>query len=266
MYDNNNVNLQFYSGFDILINMKEMNYVYGSDIFGPEVEKRSLDSIRMSLLDKNCKGPNVVYKIAMDVGKLKDKDDLINRNLLYGTVIYSTGALGIEPIRSQGHIHAVSKSCGLSTPEVYEIWNGKAYIYMQENAKDNCGKCYAIEGNPGDVIIVPPGWAHSTISADTNIPLVFGAWCVRDYGFDYKDVREHNGLAYYPIVKDNKIEWLKNPLYNSSDLIVKKPRKYIEFKIDDSIPIYTQYEMDNERFTFVTKPQSAKDIWVNFIP
>jgi len=157
--------------------------------------------------------------------------------------------------------------CNMSTPEVYEIWEGKAYIYMQETANDQPGRCYAIEGNPGDVIIVPPGWAHATISADSEQPLVFGAWCVRDYGFDYKDVRAHKGLAYFPKVgKDRKITWEKNPNYEATTFEVKGPRIYIELEIDPSKPIYTQYLEDYERFMFVVNPRIKADIWEKFIP
>lgn len=262
----NKSNLKYYPGFDISVNFEEMYYLYGVNVFGPNVEKRKLDSIRKSLLDQNCSGPENVYSIAMDVGKVEHKQDLHDRNLLYGTVIYSSGQLGIEPIRSQGHIHAISNSCGMSTPEVYEIWSGKAYIYMQENAKDSCGRCYAVFGSPGDIIIVPPGWAHSTISADTNEPLVFGAWCVRDYGFDYEDVREHKGLAYFPIISDSKIEWIQNTLYKPEKIVLKAPRVYEELNIVKGIPIYTQYEQNRCLFDFVTNPFKYSEIWDDFIP
>lgn len=51
--------------------------------------------------------------------------------LLYGAVTYAAGRLGDEPVRSQGHIHTISPHSGWSTTEAYEIWSGKAIIYMQ---------------------------------------------------------------------------------------------------------------------------------------
>jgi len=258
--------LSFDPGFAIEVDFEKMVYHYGQDTFGPIVERRMLDSIRPSLMDPTCTGPEVVYAIAMDVGQTKDREELIRRNLLYGTVLYAKGRLGDEPIRSQGHIHAVSASCNESTPEVYEIWSGKAVIYMQESAKDNCGRCFAVEGLPGDIILVPPGWAHATISADPDQPLAFGAWCVRDYGFDYKEVRAHRGLAYFPILADGKLQWRHNPAYDADPLIVKRPREYTEFAIEPSVAIYTQYEEDPDRFMFVVDPSRAKEQWENFIP
>lgn len=259
--------MRYDPGFNIKYDTSTMTYQYEEGVFGPPVEERRLEDIRPSLLNPDCDGPETVYSIAMDVGRIEDQADLIKRNLLYGTVIYAKGTLGDEPIRSQGHIHAVSESCGMSTPEVYEIWTGKAYIYMQERATDHPGRCYAVEGNPGDVIVVPPGWAHATISADPKQPLVFGAWCVRDYGFDYKDVRDHKGLAFFPKINSNQeIIWEKNPLYDDCQLDIKKPRYYEELNIEKGIPIYTQYLKDPNRFAFVANPKTKEEVWKKFIP
>lgn len=259
--------MQFFTGFDINVDSAEMDFSYGDGVFGPVPEKRKLDSIRSSLRDPVCEGPETVYSIVMDVGRESDRVDLVSRNLLYGAVLYAGGRLGDEPIRSQGHIHAVSASCGMSTPEVYEIWSGKAFIYMQETAEDNPGRCFAVSGEPGDIIVVPPGWAHATISADPGEPLVFGAWCVRDYGFDYRGVKAHKGLAYYPLLTDNgEIDWAKNGNYSRSILEIKKPESYGALDIESGMPIYEQYLADRDRFMFVPRPQLRSEVWRDFIP
>ncbi len=259
--------MDFKPGFNINVNEEQMKMEYGKGVFGPVMEKRTINAIRPSLRDPECDGPETVYSIAMDVGRDEDRDDLISKNLLYGTVMYAKGSLGEEPIRSQGHIHAVSESCGMSTPEIYEIWTGKAYIYMQETAKDSPGRCFAVLGEPGDVIVVPPGWAHSTISADPSEPLAFGAWCVRDYGFDYVDVRKHNGLAFFPVLdKKNSIIWEKNEAYGKCELIVKKPNEYDTLDIQKGVAIYDQYINNPDRFLYVPNPTLKQNIWDNFIP
>jgi glucose-6-phosphate isomerase len=102
--------MAFEIGFDINFNFEKMDFNYGPNTFGPIVEKRTLDAIRKSLKNPECEGPEIVYSIAMDVGDIKDKEKIIERNLLYGTVMYAEGRLGDEPIRSQGHIHAISES------------------------------------------------------------------------------------------------------------------------------------------------------------
>ena len=244
-----------------------LGFHYGSGVFGPPCEFRSLDAIRPSLRDPQCCGPDPVYAIAMDVGTNDRRDDLLARNLLFGVVTYAAGRLGDEPVRSQGHIHAVSKSCGRSTAELYEIWSGRAIILMQESANDDPGRCFAVEAGPGELVVVPPDWAHATISADPNQPLTFGAWCVRDFGFDYRGVREHAGLAWFPKLDGDALAWDRNPRYSHQrDLILKKPESYTSLGLRQDVPIWQQYLNNPETVMWVPQPQRADDIWQGFVP
>lgn len=259
--------MNFNPGFDIKPTLNPMGFVYGPDVFGPSVENRFLNDIRKSLADPNCDGPEIVYAIAMDVGKKKHLDLLKKMHLLYGVVTYAPGRLGNEPIRSQGHIHKISSYSNWSTPEVYEIWSGEAIIYMQEYAEDIPGRCFAVYAKAGDVVIVPPNWAHATISANQNIPLTFGAWCDRDFGFVYDGVRNHGGIAWFPFFNsEGKIEWKANPKYKESDLIIKSPNIYSDLGIIPGKSIYEIFEDSPETFLYVPSPQVKKDVWKNFIP
>lgn len=259
--------MNFNPGFDIAPQFSPMGFVYGEDVFGPEVENRMLNDIRGSLMDPDCQGPDIVYSIAMDVGKKKHRSLLEKMHLLYGVVTYAAGRLGTEPIRSQGHVHKISSYSGWSTPEVYEIWAGEAIIYMQEYADDNPGRCFAVYAKAGDVVIVPPYWAHATISANPNSPLTFGAWCDRDYGFVYDGIRKHKGIAWFPVFNSNdKIEWNLNEQYISSSLICKEPGDYSALGIVPGKSIYEIFENDPKSFLYVPSPQLKKDVWSNFIP
>jgi glucose-6-phosphate isomerase len=260
--------MKFNPGFDIRATEKPFGFDYGKDVFGPQVEIRTLDAIRKSLFDPNCKGPEEVYSIAMDVGKENHRQKLNEIHQLFGVVTYAAGKLGNEPVRSQGHIHKKSNYAkGWSTPEVYEIWSGEAIIYMQETAKDNPGRCFAVKAKPGEVVIVPPFWAHATISANANEPLTFGAWCDRDYGFDYDEVRAHGGMAFFPLIEgESELVWKHNKKYDYQPLIEKSPRIYTEFKLEPGKPIYTQFEEDMDRFLFVPRPDLFKEKWIGFVP
>lgn len=259
--------MEFNPGFDIRPVNDPMGFIYGDDCFGPKVENRTLDAIRPSLRNPACDGPQTVYSIAMDVGKIKHREQLIRQHLLFGVVMYNAGRLGDEPIRSQGHIHKISPYSQWSTPEVYEIWQGEGIIYMQENGDDDPGRCFAVHARPGEVVIVPPGWTHATISADATTPLVFGAWCDREYGFVYDKVRAHNGIAWFPLFDDKgKIIWEANPKYTPSRLCIKTPDPHPELGIVPGEAIYTTYERDNNAFDYVPQPGLKCGIWPGFIP
>jgi glucose-6-phosphate isomerase len=162
----------------------------------------------------------------------------------------------------------VSKHSGWSPPEVYQIWNGSAIVYMQEFAGDYPGRCFAVVAAVGDIVIVPPNWAHATISSDPTQQLVFGAWCDREYGFLYDEIKARKGLAWFPLLNEkDQLHWKKNVHYTTSELIIKKPQDYLEdFGIDKSTSIYSQFQNDNRIFEFVSNPALKEKYWVNFTP
>ncbi len=127
----------------------DLAFSYDEGVFGPQPEFRRLDQIRRSLRDPSCDGPDPVYSIVMDVGRREHNDELARRMLLFGVVVYAAGQLGEEPVRSQGHIHAVAPHCGWSTPELFEIWEGRAIIYAQESADDDPGTLLRRDGWAG---------------------------------------------------------------------------------------------------------------------
>lgn len=256
----------FDSGLKVRPEADGLGFVYGEGVVGPIPEMRRLDDIRPSLLDSNCEGPDPVYGIAMDVCNRADAEGLKRRSLLFGVVAYAAGRLGEEPVRSQGHIHAVAPHCGWSTPEVFEIWEGRAIIYAQQSAEDDPGRCIAIAAEPGDQVVAPPGWAHCVINASTTERMVFGALCERQYGFVYDGVRRHGGLAWFPLLREGKIVWQANPRYRSSSIEERRPRTYPELGLDADISIYRQYAANPEALQWVSEPAHLRSLWTSFEP
>ncbi|MGH9528514.1 MAG: glucose-6-phosphate isomerase family protein [Terriglobales bacterium] len=259
--------LKFDPGLQIGFLKEPMDFEYGPGVFGPKPEYRSLDAIRKSLRDQNSAGPDPVYAIAMDVGLIEDREELSRRMLLFGIVIYASGRLGDEPVRSQGHVHAISPHCGWSTPELFEIWEGRAIIYGQEKSGDDPGRCVAVEAGPGERVVMPPGWAHYVANANANEELVFGAWCDRQYGFDYAQMRAHHGLAWFPMMaEDGDIGWEPNPNYSVSKLERRKARDYPELGICSAMPIYQSFRHDPESVQWVSDPARFAALWPRFDP
>ena len=252
---------RFNPGLEIRLRDEELAFDYSDEIFGPLPEMRRLDEIRSSLRDPNCDGPDPVYGIAMDVGKRCDAEDLKRRYLLFGVVAYSSGRLGDEPVRSQGHTHAPAPHNGWSSPELFEIWEGRAIVYAQEFTNDDPGRCIAIEAGPGDQVVVPPGWAHCVVNGCETERMVFGAFCERQYGFVYDGVRAHGGLAWFPLLRQGGIEWQANLRYSKSSLEVRCPRSYPELGLDPNIPIYRQYEADPNSVQWVSEPARKASLW-----
>ena len=244
-----------------------LEFEYGPGVLGPPAEFRSLESIRPSLLDPHCAGPDPVYGIAMDVARACDLPRLRERMLLYGVVAYAAGRLGQEPPRSQGHVHAIAPHSGWSPPEMFEILQGQAIIYAQQSARDEPGHCVAVLAGEGDTVVVPPGWAHCMINADPARRMVFGAWCDRQYGFVYEGVRQHGGLAWFPVLTGvDEIQWRRNPAYRTSQLDVHPARAYPELDLAPGRGIYGQFVENPESVMWVSDPARKESIWERFIP
>lgn len=252
---------------DVSLRQDELAFVYGPGTVGPETEFRRLDAVRPSLLDPQCSGPDPVYGIAMDVARTFDLPELKRRMLLYGIVAYAAGTLGREPVRSQGHVHSLAPHSGWSPPELFEILEGKAIVYAQRSTEDSPGDCVAVTAGAGDKVVVPPGWAHCVINADTARRMVFGAWCDRQYGFVYDGVRRHGGLAWFPVAAGaGKIDWRANPAYGPSTLEVHPARAYPELGLAEEDDIYGQFLRDPESVQWVSDPARQGALWRDFRP
>ena len=240
-------------------------FEYGQGVFGPEPEHRRLDAIRASLYEPNCNGPDPVYSIVMDVGREEHLAELQSRMLLFGVVVYAGGRLGHEPVRSQGHVHAVSPHSGWSAPELFEIWEGRAIIYAQQFAGDDPGRCIAIEAGPGDHAVVPPGWAHCVINVDPHSHLVFAACCDRQYGFVYDQIRAHGGLAWFLMLDDqDEVFWEPNRRYSATPIINLRARSYSELGLSRNISIYDQFAQDPDSLQWISDPSRFANLWASF--
>jgi glucose-6-phosphate isomerase, archaeal len=257
----------FDPGLGVCADHDKLTFKYGPGVFGPEPEFRRLDDIRRSLRDPECDGPDPVYSIVMDVGREEHRQELARRMLLFGVVVYASGRLGDEPVRSQGHIHLIAPHCGWSTPELFEIWEGRAIVYAQEFATEDPGRCIAISAGPGDQVVVPPGWAHCVINGDPQRRMVFGAWCDRQYGFAYDQIRARHGLAWFPVLDaDDKLQWEPNPHYRLSKVSRRSARAYPELRLDPDFPIYEQFARNPDAVQWVSEPSVVKALWPDFEP
>jgi glucose-6-phosphate isomerase len=256
-------------GIRVSFNEERFEFTYDDGVYGPPTETRRRSEVRHTLRDGGATGPEKLYAIAMDVGRKKDQDVLIENMLLLGVCGYAKGHLGAEPIHSQGHIHAVSPHSGWSPPEIFEIWTGEAIIFMQEHVGEDPGRCHAVRAQEGEIVVVPPFWPHMVINADPMELMVFGAICDRGYaGYSYSGLRERKGLSYYPIIAGGKLSWEPNPRYAvHPEIVEKSPETYDVLGLGSGQkPLYLDAIRNPRRYRFVPFPGESEAVWSRFIP
>ena len=259
--------MQFDPGLDIRMKEQSLEFVYGPEVIGPVPEFRSLDAIRPSLKDPGCAGPDPVYSIAMDVANKAHAPALRDNNLLVCVVACAAGQLGDEPVRSQGHVHAVTAHSGWSPPEWIEVWDGTAILYAQRNTDDHPGTCVAVTVRAGEQVVVPPGWAHSILNATPQQRLVFAVACDRQSGIVHEHVRRRRGLAWFATFDgDGAVRWERNPAYQHARLLERSARQYPELGCDPQRSLYRQLAETPASAGWVPNPSSVREVWPAFLP
>ncbi|NYY79802.1 glucose-6-phosphate isomerase [Raoultella planticola] len=183
--------------------------------------------------------------------------------LLFGVVTYAAGRLGKNrfavrdmSIASASTAAGRRRSC---------MKSGRESHYLHARVRGGrprtllCGHRRAGRKGTGTARL-----GHATISASRDEPLTFGAWCDREYGFEYDAVRARKGLARYPRCRMNRLSGcIIRTIFPGGCRLL--PRQYTEFGIT-SAPVYQQFIDDPARFQFISRPDKTAELWRNFHP
>jgi glucose-6-phosphate isomerase, archaeal len=99
--------------------------------------------------------------------------------LMYCISKLQPGRVGDECFMTKGHYHRIA-----GTAEVYLCLRGEGYMVMKTSA----GQTAAEKMHRGQMVYVPPHWAHRSVNTGTTEPLV--SFCVYpgEAGHNYGDI------------------------------------------------------------------------------
>jgi len=121
-------------------------------------------------------------------------------DLAFGASITYPGKVGNEYFMTKGHFHTV-----LETAEVYYCLGGQGYMLLESPE----GDWSAQKLSPGEMVYVPPRYAHRSINVG-DVPMVT-FFCFRgDAGHDYGTI-ETKGYRKLLVEKDGKVDIIDNP-------------------------------------------------------
>lgn len=125
--------------------------------------------------------------------------------LLHGVTVLKPGKVGSEYFMTKGHFHAV-----LETGEVYYCLQGAGRIVMETPEGD-----WNIQSfNAGDVVYVPPRWAHRTVNvgaADLIFFFIYPGHAGHNYG-----TIEQQGFRKLVVTQDGAPQVIDNPRWQGN--------------------------------------------------
>jgi len=123
-----------------------MEFRYGKGVTGPAPEFRTLNAIRASLLDPSAAGLARCIRSLWTCTAMKTRTTS-TRATCSSALSRMQPDTRKEPVRSQGHVHAIAPHNGWSPPELFEIWKAGRIVYAQERTTD-APRCVAVSAGP----------------------------------------------------------------------------------------------------------------------
>ena len=197
------VNLSEVSGLPISVDRETGALDFGPGAIVGEHSVRTLGELKPVLLDSWVKRPEEVYHMYRDVGLDAHREYWRTVDLRFDITVLPPALLGREFTKTFGHYHPVRAGKEATYPEVYEVLYGEALYLLQQVRADGARveEFTVVRAGPGDKVLVPPGYGHSTINP-ANKPLVMANWVARGFSSIYKPVEERSGMAYYVVGPD----------------------------------------------------------------
>jgi glucose-6-phosphate isomerase len=116
-------------------------------------------------------------------------------HLMYCISTLQPGMVGEECFMTKGHYHKK-----VETGEIYLCLRGEGYMMMKTEA----GECRYEFMRRGQMVYVPPYWAHRSINAGNAEPLISFCVYLADCGYNYGDI-EKEGFPKRVFIRNGKV-------------------------------------------------------------
>lgn len=163
--------------------------------------KRNLSNMRGMYYDGDALEKAIAENDALVYEFYDPKSPEKDTEIAFGTSITYPGLVGEEYYMTKGHFHVQ-----LETAEVYYCLRGFGYMLMESPE----GEWEAAEMRPGIAVYVPGRYAHRSINASLDEPLVSFFSFRGDAGHDYGTI-ETQGFRKLCVHRKGKPEFVDNP-------------------------------------------------------
>lgn len=212
--------------------------------------------------DPNASAPHeAIYSMYRNVHRESDTETIRNSHLRYDITVMASGVFSgteREYMKTAGHYHALKPGTSIHFPEIYEVISGRAYWLLQRTNQDpgKIEEIYLVEGEPGDKILMVPGFGHMLINAFRE-PLITSNWINDTFTYDYTPYRNLRGSGYWVVEGPNPdiVGFSKNQNYTEVPELKKlRPREIPELGIEKNTPLYN-FARNLEKLDFLSNPE-----------
>jgi oxalate decarboxylase/phosphoglucose isomerase-like protein (cupin superfamily) len=211
--------------------------------------------ISPSLLNKSLRYPEVVYMHHSRVLLRADESswpDVYS----YDIITIPAGLLGIEYIKT--HIFYDAGAEGKAACVVH-VFSGTLTIMLQKNKpkldrfdiETHVEEAMLIMLKQGQKAAIPAGYYYTFVNT-TESPVVFARIVANEHTIDYTLLKRENGLAYYLISKNARLELVNNPRYRTLAKVKKVNAAELNtrcsYSPDDQSPLYAEAKLKPQVF------------------
>ncbi|MCL5291630.1 MAG: glucose-6-phosphate isomerase [Actinobacteria bacterium] len=251
------VSLEAVSGLPL--SLDGVRLVFGDGLTPVEPDVRHLSEFAPVFApDGELTGPEDVYFMYRGIARPGDEGLFKKHNYRYDITILRPGLVGRERVKTIGHYHPLVSGEDVTYPEVYEVLHGRAHYVCQRAEGHRALEFIIIEANPGDKVVIKPGYGHITINP-LEEPLVMSNVTADGFSSDYRPFAKMRGAAYYQVADG---EWELNERYE-----VEHPPRWAaakevsEFALLKGRSLYASITSKPEKFDFLVHPQKYKAIF-----
>ncbi len=230
----------------------------------PSGYARVSSDLQPVLLDSaSGRADDAIYTVYRGVAPGDTRDEIARRGLVYVALVMRPGKIGREWVRTRGHINSHASSTHLAFPEVHEIWQGEAVLYLQCEAARSVSDVVVMPLKAGDKAVIAPGWASLLVNVGDE-PLAFGSWRTSDAHPEYANLEALGGMAHFVLGGDSPgaYELESNPRYR--DVVAPRTlaaRELPDFGLVGGEPMLTTFRRNPDFLRFMLRPQDFADVW-----
>ena len=266
------VDLSELAGYQLKFDEQTAGISFQRGMRMPGYSTRELDDLRPVLLDADADGPEVIYWMYRDCGRLEDAALGAAHSLRYDLTAFRAVTLGREFMKTSGHYHPQIPGRREAYPEVYEVLYGEALYVMQavddpaaspvETVVEDVIMCRV---SAGQKIIMPAGYGHATVNTQDK-PLLVSNWVSNRFSSFYGPVEDTRGFAWDVVDDGGEPGYVTNANYRRGIPPVRwaEVQEVPELGLTWGQPMYQACAEAPAKFAFLNDPGSYSELmWSN---